>query len=233
MADCTAPSAPTGKIIYNTTHDVFQGCAATGQWLAFSGSGQPGAQGPQGPAGNDAAADDLGSHAATQALDLNGHKIVDLADPTTAQDGATKAYVDTKFNEATYFYAYRTSVQSIPHNAGTMLRAQQMSDVGGNNYNPTNGRFTAPVNGFYQLTGGVTGEWIPTTTAAWVRLLVNNTTLVCGNANSDSDGGPMFFNLSCSGGVYLNAGDYVEVVVYQNSGSSQSVWGAFSGFLVQ
>jgi hypothetical protein len=38
--------------------------------------------------------DDLGNHTATTALDLATNKIVNLADPTLAQDAATKAYVD-------------------------------------------------------------------------------------------------------------------------------------------
>lgn len=103
LADCANPAAPTGKIIYNTTHDVFQGCAATGQWLAFSGSGQPGPAGPQGDPGapgpqgvpgadgedgldgvdgDDAPADNLGNHIATTVLRSDTHNTHDLG--TTA-----------------------------------------------------------------------------------------------------------------------------------------------------
>ncbi|MEC9292103.1 MAG: hypothetical protein VX730_06865, partial [Pseudomonadota bacterium] len=42
------------------------------------------------------AADDLGSHVATQALDMATYAINNVADPTGAQDAATKAYVDAE-----------------------------------------------------------------------------------------------------------------------------------------
>lgn len=42
------------------------------------------------------AADDLGNHTAEQDLDLAGFKLINVADPTGAQDGATKNYVDTE-----------------------------------------------------------------------------------------------------------------------------------------
>ncbi|MDE0724779.1 MAG: hypothetical protein OSB62_08815, partial [Alphaproteobacteria bacterium] len=42
------------------------------------------------------AADDLGSHVATQALDMAGFAIDDVLDPVQAQDAATKNYVDTE-----------------------------------------------------------------------------------------------------------------------------------------
>ncbi len=35
LANCTNPDAPTGKVILNSTYDVFQGCTASGQWMAF------------------------------------------------------------------------------------------------------------------------------------------------------------------------------------------------------
>ena len=45
-------------------------------------------------AGGGGSADNLGDHTATQALDMGGFAINELADPSAAQDAATKAYVD-------------------------------------------------------------------------------------------------------------------------------------------
>ena len=42
------------------------------------------------------AADDLGNHTATESLKMAGFAIENMADPTNAQDGATKAYVDAE-----------------------------------------------------------------------------------------------------------------------------------------
>lgn len=55
-ADCENPPASTGTIIFNPLHNVFQGCLAAGQWVAFHD--KPGG-GPQveacetGPPGTD------------------------------------------------------------------------------------------------------------------------------------------------------------------------------------
>lgn len=40
QAACTNPTAPAGAMIYNTTHDIFQGCADTA-WVAFHGKTLP------------------------------------------------------------------------------------------------------------------------------------------------------------------------------------------------
>ena len=39
--DCTGPDRPSGRIVFNADHDVFQGCAG-GRWVVLHGTGTPG-----------------------------------------------------------------------------------------------------------------------------------------------------------------------------------------------
>lgn len=51
---------------------------------------------PTGGAGGGGSADNLGDHIATQILNMSSNKIINLTNPTAAQDATTKAYVDAQ-----------------------------------------------------------------------------------------------------------------------------------------
>jgi hypothetical protein len=79
--------------------------------------------------------DNLGNHTATQALAMGTYKITDMADPTTAQDAATKAYVDTTLITAADNLGSHVAAQNLDMagfdivNAGA-ISATQVSSSG-------------------------------------------------------------------------------------------------------
>lgn len=88
-ADCSAPHGVTSQIIYNTTHHVFQGCRADGEWVALGG-------GVADSGGGSPTSFPLSSVLAT-GNDAGNSKIINLDAPTNNTDAAHKSYVDGKF----------------------------------------------------------------------------------------------------------------------------------------
>jgi len=107
------------------------------------------------------------------------------------------------------------------------------SDVGGNNFNPTTGKFTAPSTGTYVFSG--TAQ-IGATPGGGVIIQIDGTNAgtpqVCYNLVGDDTGNG--FSASCTGAIYLTAGQTVEMIAYQNSGAANnlSTRTQFSGFKV-
>lgn len=121
------------------------------------------------------------------------------------------------------------AAQSISHATETAL-SFDTEDRDDNGYwtvsNPT--RLTAPATGWYVVHAGT--RW-GSTSGGFVRTLylrINGTTGVEG-ARSDLSVGTANNAQSVSGIVYLTAGDYVEAIVYQDSGSSDSISTGTSG----
>ena len=127
------------------------------------------------------------------------------------------------------------STTSAPSAVWTELVAgTQLSDVGGDNFNPTTGKFTAPSDGTYTFSASVNFQ----TTSGRAGLTVQT-------EGAGSGGGRICVALtntspnqnvaSCTGSFALAAGQVVEVVGYQESGSASALIAntlQFSGFKV-
>lgn len=103
------------------------------------------------------------------------------------------------------------------------------------NYNTTNGRFTAPVAGTYyfyyhQITNnGLEGEYRV--------VLYKNATWYSGSCYITRKAASAYQSLYLSQHVYLNAGDYVNIMLNtapaaMYSGAGDTKYGQFSGYLV-
>jgi len=114
----------------------------------------------------------------------------------------------------------RTSAQSIPHSLNTSLAFdQERYDAAGVHDNATNNsRLTAPVTGIYAVTAQFTWGGSAGAGSRFAGVVKNGSTLI---ARSQELAGDDDENITTQ--VLLAAGDYVEVVVLQTSGSSPTV----------
>ena len=114
----------------------------------------------------------------------------------------------------------RTSAQSIPDSLNTSLAFdQERYDAAGVHDNATNNsRLTAPVTGIYAVTAQFTWGGSAGAGSRFAGVMKNGSTLI---ARSQELAGDDDQNITTQ--VLLAAGDYVEVVVLQTSGSSLTV----------
>ncbi len=117
---------------------IATGNAATATALAADGANcDPGyyalgvdAQGAAQECTQESPGDNLGNHTATQSLDMENNRIVDLADPTAGADAANKAYVDnadTTGNAATATAATALAADGADCPAGQYARGVDKS----------------------------------------------------------------------------------------------------------
>ena len=100
----------------------------------------------------------------------------------------------------------------------------------GSHYSTSNGRFTAPIAGFYFFYFTLQG-YGGTSSGRHVRIQVNGTDYWNNGTNTPfyDEGAGSHHNWMMGQGVYMNADDYATVVSNQGMRGMQS---GFSGFLV-
>ena len=101
----------------------------------------------------------------------------------------------------------------------------------GSHFNSSNGRFTAPVTGTYQINLHYLGDNVSSQINVYVLLngVINNGIRTRGPTASGHE------TTSASHAIYMNAGDYVYVYndgVPNLYGDTSKVWSSFSGYLV-
>jgi hypothetical protein len=100
----------------------------------------------------------------TPTLDLNNNKIISLADPTSAQDAATKKYVDdvnATLVTGTFTSTYPLSLNNIRQVIGGNLAMQLVNDVGGTITEVTTNT-TLPDNNSSVPTSGAVKHYVDT-----------------------------------------------------------------------
>lgn len=150
-------------------------------------------------------------------LDINTRKIVNVVDPSSAQDVATKNYVDTSIPANVNFSATKSTSQSIPGSTLTAVTNFTTVDFDSNSaFNATTGEYTVPVSGKYRVSGAISFD----ANAVGQRRVVlrkNGTTfaLVAG-----FDGSAITCNRYVTKTVNCVATDILTLHVYQGSGGS-------------
>ena len=110
-----------------------------------------------------------------------------------------------------------------------------ISQKGGSNFNTSNYRFTAPVNGFYQFNA----QWVANDNSdndGTLSLCINGSTTNLAGSSSMSNTGANYDAHVVSGCCYLSANDYMQVKRYSSVSNttrgSYPFGGYFSGFLI-
>lgn len=122
------------------------------------------------------------------------------------------------------FHAYRSGSQSV-NTGDTLINNVERFDLN-NNHDTSNGRYTAPVAGFYQFNGAAIAGGANFALA--VELQVNGATQVFGSQSvTDTE------KVNVSGMLYLGAGDYANLLLTENYAGAISVTGGhFSGYFI-
>lgn len=137
----------------------------------------------------------------------------------SAEDPYTVTQIDPEFNRPVVRIGRATS-QSIPNNTPTILSfsteffdSDSMWDIGA----PT--RFTIPYTGIYIM--NVSFKWAQTTANRESGFILNGATEL--DLKSAQNSNVVAHPLNHTYMWYFTAGDYVEVIVFQNSGAPLNI----------
>lgn len=132
------------------------------------------------------------------------------ADTQIFRNGATQTErmrIDSS-GRVTMPYQPSFRVQGLPavvSSGNTFLWATESHDIG-NNYNPTNGRFTAPVTGVYIFHASSMGD--ATDSRLMLRMRINGNQVVQGSSSSNAS---QYQDSKATIIIKLTANDYVDV----------------------
>ncbi len=141
-----------------------------------------------------------------------------------------------KTNQVAFFAGNGTGSQTITQGVTTALLFQGSAglnfDTGGN-YSSTNGRFTAPVAGVYQLNANMVFAGA-TSGYQSIQMIHSSGNVVAMDAGFHNSIAQNWYPSNIGATVYLNAGDQVWVEVLNTNGGSSFYFdqSAFSGHLV-
>ena len=114
---------------------------------------------------------------------------------------------------------YDASDQTIANATGTAVAFDtEMYDTGGFHDNSTNNsRLTAPVSGYYIITGHIR-FYGNATGIRWISIREGGDTGIARQYNSSPGAGDIVLSVATI--YYLAASEYVELMVYQDSGGN-------------
>jgi cobalamin biosynthesis Mg chelatase CobN len=123
---------------------------------------------------------------------------------------------------------YRSTAQAISNNTATILDfATQSFDVGGNVTTGASWKFTAPITGIYEVSAQVlfasTTTWAETELAE-IFLYKNGVVYSYLDFATQFGNADTYMHLSGFDLLQLNAGDYIDVRVLQDSGGSLNLY---------
>lgn len=119
---------------------------------------------------------------------------------------------------------YNSGNISIPDNTGTFLTfdSERRDDGGVHSTSSNTDRLTAPVSGWYVITGHV--NYAANATGVRVaNIAMNAGNTVIAAMNIPGNAGGIDTQVSITSIYYLTAGDYVRLMAYQNSGGALNV----------
>jgi hypothetical protein len=174
---------------------------------------------------------------AAGAVDLAMLSASGTASATTFLRGDNSWAAISAEDNAPSFSAVPSTNQVISSSTWTKMEfGVEQWDVGSNFDHSTNYRFTAPAAGKYMFRWGVTISSVPST-SHWLEafMYVNGSGQYRGSGGQSWGGSDHNPSRSTGIAVELDADDYVEVYVNQNTGTGQAINGSrsyFQGFLL-